>query len=194
MKVRCSTGKARASEGAPHSSRPRGPPRYPCPLCRCPPLRRAPSACSSLPTRAASSIRALAAPSERVASLGARAPSGSPDGRWCGYRWGQKVSSRNSPLVFVHCPLSRSGICQARAAFSSGMSPGHRREWRFKRPQRYRRASARPQYLPKCLPESGGRARRTPDHREECHTCQVKCDTPYGRISTRGKRLPIFSH
>ena len=42
------------------------------------------------------------------------------------------------------------------------MSPGHRRERRFKRPQRYRRASARPQYLPKCLPESGGRARRTP--------------------------------
>ena len=78
------------------------------------------------------------------------------------YRWGQKVSSRNSPLVFVHCPLSRSGICQARAAFSSGMSPGHRRERRFKRPQRYRRASARPQYLPKGLPEGGDRAWRTP--------------------------------
>ena len=41
------------------------------------------------------------------------------------------------------------------------MSPGHRREWRFKT-QRYRRLRRRSQYLPRSLPESGDRARWTP--------------------------------
>jgi hypothetical protein len=71
------------------------------------------------------------------------------------HRPGGSTNPRESPVLTAQPPRYSS------PAAPRDMSPGHRRERRFKRPQRYRRASARPQYLPKCLPESGDRARRT---------------------------------
>ena len=48
------------------------------------------------------------------------------------------------------------------AGLNASAGYGHRRERRFKRPQRYRRLRRRPQYLPRTLPPSGDRARWTP--------------------------------
>ena len=63
---------------------------------------------------------------------------------------------RESPVLMAQPPRYSS------PAAPRDMSPGHRRERRFKRPQRYRRLRRRPQYLPRSLPESGDRARWTP--------------------------------
>ena len=60
---------------------------------------------------------------------------------------------RESPVLMAQPPRYSS------PAAPRDMSPGHRRERRFKRPQRYLRLRRRPQYLPRSLPESGDRAR-----------------------------------